>query len=340
MIKNLSIFRETLATGSIKQAPEDFRVAEVLRFEPEGTGDHLYLYIEKTNANTEWVQRQLAKIAGLQARDIGYAGLKDRYAVTRQWFSVYAPNDKELDFSSLPDELRIVRQTRGQKKLKQAAVLANQFFIRTKLGDFDTNALTKQLTYIRDNGFPNYFGSQRFGLDGRNIDNLIALGKGKRFKPHQKGMFISAGRAYIFNQILNERVKHDCWNQWIAGDVAMLDGTRSIFPIETVTEELEQRLASFDIHPALPLYGTGEWPSTLEQQKLEQKVYAENPSVITALEKLKVEVMPRASRVVPQDMQWQLHDVFLDLHFTLPAGAFATTLIEQIITLSEFDVSD
>lgn len=334
MNSNFSVFANTLGTGVIKKAPSDFQVNELIKFKPEGEGDHLYLYVQKTGANTEWVQRQLAKVTGVSPKDIGYAGLKDRHGITRQWFSIYSPHS-ELDLSGLPQEILIVSQTRGKKKLKTVAVLGNEFKLRIHFSRINREELESRLGVIQKDGFPNFFGQQRFGHKGKNVENLVALSKGKRCKPQQRGMYISAGRSYLFNIMLNERVRDNTWNHWIAGDVAVLNNTRSIFPVETVTDELKRRLDEFDVHPALPLYGLGEWPSDQAQRALEQHVYAQHPDIVKALEKLKVEIMPRASRALPEAMSWQIEASYVDICFTLGAGSYATTLLEQIFELEE-----
>lgn len=328
------MFGNTLGSGVLKRDPQDFQVNELIRFEPEGQGDHLYLYVQKISANTEWVQKQLAKLAGVAAKEIGYAGLKDRHAVTRQWFSVYSPH-ADIDFSELPEGISIVSQTRGQRKLKTPAVLGNEFKLKIYMPEIDKDVLEKRLVQIQKVGYPNFFGQQRFGFDGKNVEKLIGLAKGKRCKPQQRGIYISAGRSYLFNVMLNERVRENTWNQWIDGDVAILNATRSIFPVEEVDDEIQQRLKSFDVHPALPLYGSGEWPSTAKQRELESRVYAQHPDILHALEKLRVDIMPRASRVLPVDMHWAIKASELDVQFTLTAGSFATTLLEQLFTLEE-----
>ncbi len=335
---NYPIFKTPVADILIKQQPLDFQVNEHIRFSPEGQGDHLYLYVKKINTNTEWVQRQLAQAAGISQKEVGYAGLKDRHAVTQQWFSVYAPNEKVVDFSALPENISITTMTRGQKKLKTAAAAGNEFIIRFAVDSADVDEIDLRLAFIKIHGMPNYFGEQRFGHGQKNLENLLALAAGKRFKPFQRGIFISAGRSYLFNQMLARRVQQETWNQWIPGDVALLNKTRSIFPLDEITEEKQQRLQAFDLHPALPLYGTGyasgDWPSDKLQREIEQTVCSENMAIVAALEKLKVENMPRASRVLPDSMQWQYAEGSMELSFSLPAGAYATTLLEQVFSIS------
>ena len=330
-----SIFGKPLGRALVKQQPADFKVEEQLRFTPEGAGDHVYLYIQKQDANTEWVQRQLARISGVSLKEIGYAGLKDRHAITRQWFSIYSPHE-ELILDDLPESFSILDKTRGQKKLKTTAVLGNEFFIRVHFKEaIDSGRLDSYLQFITANGFPNFFGSQRFGREGKNVEKLLAMANGKRCKPQQKSLYLSAGRSFLFNQILNERVHTENWNKFLPGDVAILNNTRSIFPVEQIDEAIQERLERFDIHPALPLYGIGKWPSDEEPRKIEQSVYAQHKECCRALEKFKVQLMPRASRVVPEYMDWEINDANVEIKFQLPAGSFATTLLEQLFLIEE-----
>ncbi|MDX1812574.1 MAG: tRNA pseudouridine(13) synthase TruD, partial [Gammaproteobacteria bacterium] len=236
---------------------------------------------------------------------------------------------------ALPEEIQILSRTRGRKKLKTGAVASNDFVVRLYVSAVDKAALDARLQQIREQGYPNYFGQQRFGLQGQNVEKLIAMAKGKRCKPQQRSIYLSAGRSQLFNLMLSARVRENNWNQLQIGDVALLNNSRSFFSVTEVNDELQQRLDTFDIHPALPLYGKGDWPSAGDQYALEQKVYAENREIVQALDKFKVELMPRASRVIARELSWDINDEYVELSFTLPSGAYATSLLEQLFELHE-----
>jgi tRNA pseudouridine13 synthase len=161
---------DNLLRGIIRSQACDFKVDEISAFEPSGTGEHIFLHIEKTGENTDWVAGLLAKIAGVQKRDVSYAGMKDRHAISTQWFSIYLAGKEAPDFQSqLPESIKICQQTRHNKKLRKGTLKGNRFslIIRQLEGDIE---LGKTLCEkIKINGVPNYYGEQRFGHDLYNI---------------------------------------------------------------------------------------------------------------------------------------------------------------------------
>ncbi|HAE48086.1 MAG TPA: tRNA pseudouridine(13) synthase TruD, partial [Tistrella mobilis] len=164
------VWGESCGRAVLKATPDDFRVTEVLDIALSGAGEHLWLLIEKRGLNTEEVARQLARAAGISLRNVSYAGLKDRQAVTRQWFSLQLPGRADPDFSALwNDQLRCLEQARHQRKLQRGAHSANGFFIRLTDLVADQSQLDERLQIIAAQGVPNYFGPQRFGRDGSNL---------------------------------------------------------------------------------------------------------------------------------------------------------------------------
>ncbi len=323
-------------TGDIRCNPEDFKVTELLSFTPTGSGDHIYLYIEKRECNTDWVASQLAKIAELKLVDIGFAGKKDRHAVTQQWFSLHMPNQPDPDWNTLPDEIKVLSKTRHEKKLKSGAIKANHFclIIRNLVGD--VTGLEERLQSLKKQGIPNYFGSQRFGNNNGNVRKLIDMVKNRRrVKKSLRGMYISAGRSYLFNQILKQRILQKNWNQAIAGDVMMLDGTKAIFPFDESDEKIVQRVAEMDLHPASILWGRGERQSQQEAVAIEDQVIEDNGDLVEALEKVGSQLAYRALRVNVSSLAWKRVADTLTLDFELPSGAYATSLLNEIILISD-----
>ncbi|MEQ8515922.1 MAG: tRNA pseudouridine(13) synthase TruD, partial [Chromatocurvus sp.] len=213
-----------LFVARLRALPQDFQVTEQLGWEFSGDGEHDYLWIEKTNANTEWVARQLALYADVPARDVGYAGLKDRRAVARQWFSIprwNAPVWGGLDVEGV----RILDTGRHQRKLRRGAHRANAFQIVLRLDATpDTDAVASRLAVIRTAGVPNYFGEQRFGRGGGNLRLANDWAMGRRLPRHKRGLAISTIRSFLFNEALARRVQEGTWNQFVAGDLANLTG--------------------------------------------------------------------------------------------------------------------
>jgi len=319
--------------GTIKTVPDDFIVEEILPFIPEGSGEHVFLYIEKINENTEYVARILARHAGVRQRDIGYAGLKDRHGRTRQWFSIWLPGQEDPDWSALENEnLKILTVTHHARKLKRGVLSGNRFQLLIRNWQGDRNTAEKQLQAILTHGFPNYFGEQRFGHQGRNIEKALAMFQGAKVKREQRSIYLSAARSYLFNLILAERVKSQTWNQAVPGDLMQLDRSHSFFHAETLDAALVERIETGDVHPTGALFGKGKAQSNGEVLALEQRIFAAHASVANGLLKSDVEADRRPLRVIPKDLTWRFEDDdAIRLSFELPAGSYATALLREII---------
>ena len=216
--------------GQIKCQPDDFFVEEKLSFQPDGTGEHAFLLIEKVGENTEYVARLLARFAGVRQRDVGFAGLKDRHARTRQWFSVWLPGRDDPDWQMLSSEsLNVLQVTRHARKLKRGVLAGNAFRIVIRDWKGDAARVDQQLHAIARHGFPNYFGEQRFGHQGRNLERALAMFAGAGVKREQRAIYLSAARAFLFNLILAERVRSQTWYQALNGDVFKFEGGNSRF---------------------------------------------------------------------------------------------------------------
>ena len=321
--------------GSLKCSPEDFIVEEILGFECSGAGEHVFLHIEKRDENTEYIARLLARFVGIPLKEVGYAGLKDRHGITRQWFSVKAPVKAEPDFSPLESaHLKILATTRNARKLKKGAARGNRFDITLRHWRGEKSLLEHRLSQISSMGVPNYFGSQRFGHDGGNLDQALALfaGELERVNAHQRGLYLSAARSEIFNRVLAVRVEQGNWNQALPGDVYMFPDSHSFFRADRC-EDILHRLALGKIHPSGPLWGRGENPASDVVRALETAVALELQSLSRGVEGQGLEMARRPLRLWPEDLsgEWISPDS-LNLRFSLPAGAYATTLIRELMT--------
>ena len=245
-----------LFAARIRTTPADFDVTEELGYAFDGNGEHDFLTVEKTGANTEWVSRQLARFADVPARDVGYSGLKDRHAVTRQWFSVPRWNSPDWSLFETPDVV-ILDVQRHSKKLRRGAHKSNAFKIILRNIDGDSDSLSDRLRLIAEQGVPNYFGPQRFGREGGNIRLADDWAAGKRLPRHKRSIAISSARSFLFNEALVQRVRDGSWNRIVSGDLANLDGTGSVFTVDNVDADIERRCAEMDIHPAVELAGDG-----------------------------------------------------------------------------------
>ncbi|WP_367154638.1 tRNA pseudouridine(13) synthase TruD [Methylomonas sp. HYX-M1] len=324
--------------GVLKQQPADFVVEELLPFVPEGCGEHVFLHIENANDNTGYIARSLARLAGVRSHDVGFAGLKDRYGLTRQWFSVWLPGKSEPDWQTLQsDHLRILTIARHARKLKRGSLSGNRFTITIRDFGGDRARCERQLQAISAAGFPNYFGEQRFGHGGTNITGALALFAGAKVGRELRSLYLSAARSLLFNRVLSERVKTASWNTALPGDLLNLAGTNSRFACDCVDEVLLERLQSGDIHPTGPMWGLGELASGAEVAELERQIAASAPELSAGLAAAGLLQDRRSLRVIPKALSWRFADTNLQISFELPAGSYATALLREIVELSPAD---
>ena len=353
-VEDLSyVYGKPQGAAKFKVNSSDFVVRETLSFEPEGKGTHAFLYIEKTDTNTEWLVRQLARFVGTEAKNIGYAGLKDRNAVTYQWLSVNLEGIEEPDWDEFDAAgCKIVKKTYHRKKLKRGAIKYNQFQI--VLRDIEQQYLSDieaRIRQIKSFGVPNYFAQQRFGHSYNNLSRAISWFRdGKKIKKRaERGIILSAARSMVFNQMLSQRIKQIGWNTLLEGDIMMLQGTHSVFVPDIIDNELSERFAQGDIHPTAALWGRGRLSSTKQLLNVEQEVSESLSAWCQGLENQGLKQERRAARLFPYDLSIQAgadlssedqqpegqEDVRQNviLSFSLPAGSYATSLLREIVQL-------
>lgn len=308
-------YGELLGEAGFRSVNADFKVFEELGFVPSGEGEHVYLEIEKDGDNTAWIARQIAALAGVETRDIGYCGLKDRHAVTRQWFSVYLPKGAEPDWQMLEtDTLRVLNRARHKQKLRRGQHLCNRFSIWLRNVTADHALLDQRLQLLLEQGVPNYFGPQRFGIDSGNLAlaQRILVDQVKIKNRPKRQMAISAARSYLFNLVLAERVKRDCWRQ--------------LMPQETALKVAGQAL------PSGPLWGRGRAPVTGAAQALEAQVLADWQPWCEPLEFTGLNQDRRALVANLQDLNWLWDGNDIRLDFALGVGCYATSVIAELVT--------
>ena len=255
--------------------------------------------------------------AGVAARDIGYSGLKDRHAVTRQWFSVPSHDDARWEELAI-EGVSLLRQARHAKKLRRGSHRRNRF--RIVLRGRPGGDLGERLQRIATDGVPNYFGEQRFGRDAGNLTLVEEWAAGRRLPHAKRSRAISTARSWLFNQDLDARVRAGTWNRVIAGDVVNLDGSGSVFVADQVDADLEARCAAFDVHPAGALPGEGvdatdDWSA--------------------ALIRARVKAAYRSLRLPVHELSWSLDADALTLEFALRRGGFATSVLREIADVSD-----
>lgn len=319
-------------SGRLKVEPEDFVVEEDLGFEPSGEGEHILLHIRKRGQNTQWVARELARLAGVTQRDITWAGLKDRHAVTQQWFGVHLPGKAMPDFTPLEsDDIQILAMARHHKKLRVGALKGNFFRLRIRelagAGDLDA-----RLAAIAEQGVPNYFGAQRFGFNGGNLDQARAMFGGKRIKDRNKrSLYLSAARSYLFNLAVSHRLSRQLADQLLPGDCVMLAGSQSFFTLEEPDDTLLSRYSEGDIRLSAPLWGRGRLPSAAAAAELEQAALADHADLCEGLEANGLKQERRALLLRPEQLSWQRQGDQLEVSFWLPAGSYATSVMRELV---------
>ena len=316
--------------ASLRRHPEDFQVEEIPAFVPDGQGEHAFLWVQKTAANTEWVARQLAAAAGVAPAAIGFAGLKDRHAITRQAFSVHLPGRAGPDWGALAIAgVEVLSATRHSRKLKRGAHRGNRFRIRLREVRGDRAAFEARIAALRAHGAPNYFGEQRFGHAGGNIALARALFGGKRLARTQRGMALSAARSALFNAVLAARVADGSWNRALDGEVWMLRGTHAVFGPEPLDDSLQRRLETLDIHPTGPLWGAGSLRCEGAVRALETAVAGDSQGLAQGLAQAGLSQERRALRLVVDQLQsaWDGDDAVLS--FSLEAGSYATAVLRE-----------
>lgn len=327
---------EPPGTALVRARPEDFEVTEELGFELAGEGEHVFLYLQKRELNTMELLQRVAALSGAPERDIGISGLKDRNAITRQWFSVGMAGRAEPDWRQLEGagDVQVLESGRHLRKLRRGVHRANRFRLVLREVEGDRGVLLERLQWVRDAGVPNYFGEQRFGNGGATLEQArrwVASGRRKVTRA-RRSLYLSALRSCLFNELLASRVTDGTWNTIDDGDVCCLQGSRSLFHCERADQELRQRAAAGDLHPGLPLWGIGARAGYAEQARRLGKLLQHESSVCDFLEKAGLELAWRPARLLADDFCWQFcDDGALQLDFALGAGAYATALLAEIV---------
>jgi tRNA pseudouridine13 synthase len=325
---------DAVLSARIRAVPEDFVVEELDAFDASGAGEHLLLTVEKRGMNTAFAAKRIAQWAGVAESAIGYAGLKDRHALTRQRFSVWIPKKISPEIATLQsDDFRVLAHVWHARKLPRGALAGNRFALTLRGVDGDRDTIDARLRAVAVRGVPNYFGEQRFGRGGDNVAKALAMFAGRRVQREERTHLLSAARSELFNRVLAARVRRGDWDRGLDGEVWMLDGSRSVFGPEPWSETLAERLARFDIHPSGPLWGRGELRSQGEARAVETAALDEAgaQALRAGLERAGLEQERRALRLRPQAFarDW-LEPGVLRLHFELPAGCYATTVLAEL----------
>ncbi|MDD2173740.1 tRNA pseudouridine(13) synthase TruD [Glaesserella parasuis] len=330
------LFDKPTQAGRLKVEFADFIVKEELGYDLSGDGEFVAVKIRKTDANTLFVGEKLAEFVGISAKNMSYAGLKDRHAVTEQWFCLHLAGKETPDFTQFQlDGVEIIEVTRHNRKIRVGSLAGNHFELL--LRDVkESNDLTARLQQIQAVGFPNYFTEQRFGRDGHNLTQAQRWAKGEiSVKDRKKRSFyLSAARSEIFNLVVSNRIELGLTQQVLENDLMQLAGSNSWFVAKA--EELaalNKRLELQDILLTAPLVGENSATQTVSEY--EQKIVVEHQDLLALMAKERMNSARRAMFCKPQHFEWLFEEEGLRLKFFLDAGSYATALVRELVQLEE-----
>jgi tRNA pseudouridine13 synthase len=339
----------------IKDAPPDFVVEEIPAYEPQGSGDHLYVRLTKTNLTTDEVVRALAAGAGVQARDVGVAGLKDKVAVTTQTVSLPAPRGADATWDarvlglSIPGVV-VHEAKRHGNKLRTGHLSGNRFTIVLRgIADAEVDVVVAALERAGREGLPNAFGSQRFGRDRDNAAQarawLTGKGQGPR-DPRKKRFLWSALQSELFNAVLDRRVADGTWRTPLQGDILKKTDSGGLFSCTDEAEDQARALRGL-VSPTGPMFGAKMREATGRPGELERAIFDEYLGASFDLERTKAygEGTRRAlclgiegmtvERLVKRDSEkdesFGEQGAALSVSFVLPKGAYATSVLAAAV---------
>ncbi len=317
----------------LRNAPEDFRVDELPLYDAAGEGGHTFVRVEKRERTTEQVARDLARAAGVAARDVGYAGRKDRIAVATQWFSVPGLECAAALRLALPGA-RVLEAAAHPHKLRTGHLRGNRFRILVRgVEAAACDEAERRLERLVRRGMPNRFGAQRFGRDGDNADLGARVLRGETAPRDRRAarFAVSALQAEVFNTLLAERVA--ALDRIELGDVAVVHRSGGLFVVEDALREAP-RAEAFEISATGPIFGTRvRQPSgavaARERAALEARgIDLEN---LRPPRGIRLRGARRALRVQPAAVGVERVSEGLRLDFTLPPGSYATVLVAELI---------
>lgn len=311
-----------VAKAKLKVKPEHFVVKEDLGFDFKGSGEHLMVKIRKTGENTSFVANELAKFVGVKSKDIGWAGLKDRHAVTEQWLSVHLPKGEVPElalFTQRHPSVEILETARHDKKLRPGDLQGNYFEI-TLTEVTDVAEVESRLAMIAKTGVPNYFGEQRFGREGNNVTEARRWGREnvRTRNQNKRSLYLSAARSWMFNQIVSDRIEHGCFEQAIEGDLIYLNGE-----LQTFSGEFDGISAALAGDNALPTQGAA--------LALEQQVLDTEPDLMALIRGNRMRHERRVISLLPTGLDWETQQDSVCVRFWLSSGCFATSVLREVV---------
>lgn len=320
--------------GSFKATPEDFEVEEIPAYEPNGErdGEHLFLWIEKRGRSTQDVAKALARHCELQERDVSWAGLKDRQAVTRQYLCAPARFVEPKLSTFALEGVTVLKSARHRNKLKGGHLQGNRFTVMLR-GVTAPEVAREALARLVKLGIPNYFGEQRFGVGGDNAERgkRILQAGGRHRDRFERKLFLSAYQSDLFNRVLARRLEADTFAKALLGDVLKKHETNGEFVCADPAVD-QPRVESFEVSPTGPLFGPEMRRPEGEVDALEAQVLLDEGIERALFEKGGNETIgARRLLRVPLQLESVEGAEALRLKFTLPAGSYATVLLRELL---------
>lgn len=324
------------ARAKLKAKPEHFIVKEDLGYSFTGSGEHLMVKVRKVGENTTFVANELARYCGVKSKDIGWAGLKDRHAVTEQWLSIHLPKTDSIDFASFEASyptIKILECDRHNKKLRPGDLKGNLFEI-TLTEVSDLNGLEARLVQLTNSGVPNYFGSQRFGRDGNNLTEARRWGREnvRTRNQNKRSMYLSTARSWIFNTIVSNRIKMGMFDSLLLGDLVHLTSEQDNISVEQASiPSLTEALEASGVNITAALAGDNALPTSDKALDLEQAVLDSEPELMALIRGNRMRHERRDIRLKPQALTYKIGEGEVTLSFGLPSGCFATSIIRELV---------
>lgn len=318
--------------GQLRQQPEDFQVQEIPAYMLCGEGEHLYLHLEKKGLTTAYLVRELGRQLGIKDRQIGVAGLKDRHALTRQWISIPAKYEHKLDRFALED-VQIIETHRHTNKLGMGHLKGNRFIVRVREATGQAERARQLLEQLVKCGVPNYFGPQRFGLQGMNAEEGVRIlaGESKIRDPRVRRFLISSVQSLIFNHFVSLRLQRGLFDAVLVGDMAKKHDTGGVFRVEDAQAE-SVRAAAAEVSATGTLFGKKTKPLTDEAGELEREALAAfklTPEIFSSRRGDR-----RLTRIFLPEASVEATEDGYQVNLVLPKGSFATSVLRELMKVA------
>ncbi|MCB9707734.1 MAG: tRNA pseudouridine(13) synthase TruD [Myxococcales bacterium] len=323
-------------SGTWREESSDFLVDEIAAYNPSGTGEHLFVRFEKREINTADAVRMIAKAIGADPGGAGFAGLKDRHAITTQWASFFHPSmPNSLDSLALPG-IRVLEFAPHPHKLRTGHLHGNRFRIRLRGAAQQIAMVTETFRVLEQQGVPNYYGAQRFGHNNlaRAKDWLIENRPPPRSRFDRK-LLVSVLQSSVFNDVLSQRIDCQEMSTAIEGDLLRKENSGGMFTTSDLSDA-QQRVMNWEISPTGPMVGLKmRWPEA-DALAREKAILAQSGIDDDVLNRFRRagQGTRRPLRVKLGESRVSVHAECsndLDIEFVLPSGSYATAVMREVL---------